>query len=146
MFSDFGAYLPALLVVIGWGLVNHQNNKRETRKEARALIDSVKKQATDVARQAVSYHCETKPDLAYDIKAALEQIEIELERLRDPCFHRQGPLMDAFVCFSNAITEGEFETAGAGGLLQTAPQIHRIRRTRNTLFAEVERQFRAHYL
>lgn len=137
--------LPLIVVVIGWAVVNHQHNRRETRKEGRALIDSAKKIAVEVSRQAVDYYCEAdKGSLSYDIKAALEALEIELERT--PHFLPVSPLMYAFLQFSEAITGGSFEKADRQPVERSSSTVSQILATRNALLSELERQFRVHYL
>ena len=138
------AYLPLLLVVIGWLVVNSQHNRRETRKEGRALIDAAKKLVQEIAKNAVAYHCDGKDDVAFDIKASLEALEIELERT--PHFFKVSPLMYKFVKFSEAVTGGQFESASREKLPVTAPLILDILRSRNVLLSELERQFKVHYL
>ena len=142
--DDWSKYLPLLLVVAGWAVVNHQNNRRETRKEMRALLDSTKKATVEVARLAVAYYCDAEAEAAHEIKWSLQALEIELERL--PGFDQRSRLLKKFVEFSEAATGGDFESADRPKRTRAAPEIASIQRTRNLLIAELELQFKKQYL
>lgn len=141
---DFSPYLAPLLVVVGWAVVNQQHNKRESRKEARTLVDSTKKAVVELAKMAVAYQVQANADLAHDIKAGLEALEIELERT--PHFAKWSPLMERYIAFADAATGGDFETTERKQRTLTAPEVAEVQRTRNALLAELERQFRGEYL
>ena len=57
-------FVTPFLVLIGWIVVNNQNNKRETRKEFRSLVDTAKVEARTIAK--LGKVCETsgRPRLA----------------------------------------------------------------------------------
>ncbi|WP_125468859.1 hypothetical protein [Methylomagnum ishizawai] len=64
--------IPWLLVVLGWYLVNRQNNSREKRKELRALLDQTQKLLDEIEIQAVEYHTvEATVQRAFFLKRAL---------------------------------------------------------------------------
>src|SRR3989442_12507600 len=96
------AYGPLLLVVIGWAVVNSQHNKRESRKEARALVDAAKETINDASKKTVDDLAEGANESAYDVKAGLEALEIEFERL--PNFVKGCPLMQRLIEFADALT------------------------------------------
>jgi len=142
--EDFTKWLPSLLVVIGWIIVNHQNNKRETRKECRSLIDDAKAAVIDVAAKAVLYHTEAKKELSVEILAAIDALEIECERL--PNWVKGCPLMGCHAAFANAMTGGDFDSAEVEKKAANSPQVISIVRTRTEMLSELERIFRVHYL
>jgi len=145
-FDDFLKALPPMLVVIGWILVNYQNDKRELRKEARALVDAAKKSIVELAAKAVSYHVDGKVDTAYEIKAGIEALEVECERLPGASFLRNSPLMLCLVAFADAMTGGDFESQSPQKKSPTSPEVAVILRTRTAMISELERVFRVHYL
>jgi hypothetical protein len=48
LIRDYGPAVAWILVVIGWIIGNHQANKREDRKEARADLDCFRDQVRDL--------------------------------------------------------------------------------------------------
>ncbi|MBV8603221.1 MAG: hypothetical protein JO224_00920 [Pelomonas sp.] len=143
--DDFLKWLPPILVVLGWIVVNWQNDKRELRKEARTLIDAAKKSVGEIAVKAVNYHVDGQHGLAFEIKAGLDALEIECERL--PFFVvKNSPLMGAHVAFSDAVTGGDFEATAPAKKAPNSPEVATILRTRTEMLAELERVFRVHYL
>jgi hypothetical protein len=146
-------FLSLLFVVIGWGVVNYQNNERERRKEIRALVDKAKAECIAIAATAVKYYRKIDPadptknaDGANELKSSLQALEIELERMKN--FRINGgvsPLMNAYINFSESITNDIFESHSRTELKADADELKAIRRTRNHLIAELERQFRARF-
>lgn len=64
-----------LIVIVGWMVINDQNNKRETRKEIRARIDIVRKWIESAEIKAIEYHTsENNPPLARSIKSDIARI------------------------------------------------------------------------
>lgn len=133
-----------ILVIVGWGVVNHQNNRRETRKEARAAADRAKQWIAEVATAAVEYAQAPDVAKAAAIKMKLELAERELETF--PNFKVKGnPLMGRLMDFQDAATGGAFESGTAipaGSLPELAAKINI---TLGALTGEIERQFTAYY-
>ncbi|MBV8045683.1 MAG: hypothetical protein JO171_00905 [Paludibacterium sp.] len=142
--GDLLKWLPPVLVVLGWIVVNWQNDKRELRKEARSLIDAAKKLVGEIAVKAVNYHVDGQHGLTFEIKAGLDALEIECERL--PYFVKDSPLMGAHVAFTDAITGGDFEATAPAKKAPNSPEVATILRTRTEMLAELERVFRVHHL
>lgn len=46
------------IIIIGWWIINRQNNKRETRKEIRALLNDVQSMIGEIEAEAILYHTE----------------------------------------------------------------------------------------
>lgn len=136
--------LALLLVVVGWGVVNSQHNKRESRKEARAAADRAKVLISGVARASADYMAKPDPTKANAIKLDLELAELELEVF--PNFKVKGnPLMGRLVEFQDAVTGGDFESGTAKEKLPDSPEAARVRITLTALMAEIEKQFRAYF-
>jgi hypothetical protein len=134
--------VPWLLIVVGWMIVNYQNNVRETRKEARAMADAAKKTAIEVSSKAVDFF--TSADASgLALKSSLELLEIELERF--PLFSAGSKLLVCFTAFAEVITGDDFESRDRSVKEPTSPEINAVFRTRNELLAEIERQFKVHF-
>ena len=138
-------YVALLVVVVGWFVANNQANTRETRKEARQMLDEVKRQVTQTGTDVLAYLGDPESGLATTIKSTLDTVEIELSRM--PNFSIRGaPLLGRLVDFQDASTGGDFETKGRPVRGPDSPEVTSVVRTRNALLAEIERQFRAYYL
>lgn len=131
-----------VLIVVGWIIVNHQNNLRETRKEARAMADNAKKSTIEISSSAIKY-LTTVDATGLELKSSLELLEIELERF--PQFSIDSPLMNSFTSFAETITGGDFESKSRTVRTTDSPQINAVFRSRNELLAEIEQQFKQHY-
>jgi len=76
--------VPWGLVIIGWLLVNKQNNFRETRKELRARIDNFKAQIDELEDLSVEHHTSVQNSLhCAKIKRLLVKLQKELDVIRE---------------------------------------------------------------
>ena len=139
-------WLPIAFTLAGWYVVNRQNNKREARKEERALIDGVKKLVIDLTGQARSYMCTEArdEDQEADIKLRLSQMEIELGRL--PCYAETPWLVDAVAAFGHAATSADFESATRSARKVSDPEPQTLALARNELLQKLEQLFTDRYL
>lgn len=137
--------LALVAVLIGWVVTNHQNNKREARKEGRSACDSGKKYALEIAAKGKKYLCNRDSEIAFEIKSELDLLEVELGRI--PCFGvgSNSTLMRKFINFSDAITGDDFEQKDVNNLLPTDDRIQAIVRHRNQLMQEIEKQFKLQF-
>lgn len=136
--------LTLMSIVIGWVVVNHQHNRREDRKEFRALSDRAKALTASIAKDAMAFHCEGKTDLTAQIKWDLDALELELTLFPNYSV-RDGPLLSCYVAFADAVMGGDFEAAEPSKVDRNAPIVLAILRTRNALIGEIEHQFRAYF-
>jgi hypothetical protein len=134
-----------VLIVLGWMVVNHQNNKRETRKEARSMSDLAKIATKKISSLSEKYLTTVQEDeqLSLEIKSELELLEVELERFPD--FSKESPLMTKFSAFADSITGGEFEAKNRRADAQDADSVRKVRRSRTDLLSEIENQFSKHF-
>lgn len=139
---DFGASLPVLIAVVGWILVNAQNNQRETRKEGRAAADNAKKLAMEASSLSIAYLKGSRDDPSA-VKAAFELLELELGRFKH--FNDGSTLMVRFVEFDNAATGGDFESVDQPVYSAASLQVRKVLTSRNLLISEIERQFKTLY-
>lgn len=141
--SSIVQYVTWILIVVGWVIVNHQNNLRETRKEARAMADNAKKSAIDISLKTVSFLTSQSADGGVELKSSLELLEIELERF--PLFSTGSTLMTCFTEFAEAGTGGDFESNVRTRKEPNSSEVSAVYQTRNSLLAEIERQFKVHF-
>lgn len=137
------AWAPLMVTLVGWYIVNHQNNKREARKEGRAAADRCKDLATSVCELGTKYWLGQPDAEAWHIKAQLDQLDVEIDCF--PLYGGQSPLCDAVIKLIDAITDGDFETLSLKPHQPTDPRIANIRVARNRTLREIERQFKAHF-
>jgi hypothetical protein len=139
-------WLPTTATLIGWYVVNLQNNKREARKEERALIDGVKKLVIDLTGQARSYMCAEARDegVETEIKLKLSQVEIELGRF--PRYAETPALVDAVAAFGDAATGADFESATRTARKNSDPEPQALALARNDLLQKLESLFTDRYL
>lgn len=142
--EELARWLPPILVVIGWWVVNAGNTKRENRKEARALLDSAKITILECAKLGVEDMVAGASHHSYAIKAGLDNIEIEFERM--PNWGKASPLMSRFIEFSEALTGGDFDAKQRQRRDLADPEIACVTLCRNRLLTEMERQFKAYFL
>lgn len=138
MGNELLRYAPLLLTIAGWWLVNQQNNKREARKECRALIDAAKREIVRIADDATRYFMDTTSQLDRQITWSLDALEIEIERL--PPESTAVPIT-AFSKFADACTSGQFQEKNRRQLDHTSDQIKAIHLARNHLISSLERHF-----
>lgn len=138
--SEAIPYISLLLIVFGWFVANHQANRREERKEARALVDESRKRIAEITTASLSYEMEGKAELTTTIKSSLDLLEVDLRRMPHMQF-KGSPLLRALVDFQDAVTGGDFESADHPKRTFVSPEVQAILRTRNALIAELERQF-----
>lgn len=58
--SRFPNIINVLAVIIGWWIINYQNNKRETRKEVRSALNEIQKLIAELSAEAIGYHTEKR--------------------------------------------------------------------------------------
>ncbi len=54
--------IPWVLIIIGWLIINHQHNARETRKERRDQLDRLISQLAELEKKAIAFHTASKHD------------------------------------------------------------------------------------
>jgi len=69
--------LPVLMVVLGWFMVNRQNNNRETRKEIRTALDKLTQSLVTLANHAREFHTQK-----FSVKEQLS-LQTEIQRVID---------------------------------------------------------------
>lgn len=138
-------WLPPIVTLAGWAVLNGQNNRRELRKEERALVDGAKKLVTEVSKTALEYMCaaDRNEGAEADIKLTLDQVEIELGRL--PRYESEGVLVTAMAQFADAATGGDFESHTKTAATRGDPGPQRLVLARNELLSKLEDLFSERY-
>lgn len=134
----FLRFLPVILTVVGWYLVNRQNNLRENRKEFRALFDRLKVDLMEISKKSVDYKLGGAADLSEKIKWALQDLEVDLERIPD---FKESDLMSAFVDFSDACMGEDFEVEGRRVLTVKSVEVQNVYLHRNRVVQLLETWF-----
>lgn len=141
--GDFLPWLPSAFTLIGWRIVNQQNNQREARKDIRGAADRCKTLARDVAQSGFTYWAGQDEVKTWQIKAALEELEVEIGRF--PESKGGAELLVCHVDFVDAVTGYDFESVTFYKKAADHPVFHLIALTRQRLLAEIESQFKKHY-
>ena len=141
--SDVLAWSSPLVTVVGWFLVNRQNNSREFRKEIRSAVDSCKKMAREVTEQSVLYWTGHEESKSWKIKYLLEELEVEICRL--PVSRGRSTVHDAYVELVEAITTADFDSSNLKAISIDDRVIRDIRIARQHLFVILEDNFSTHY-
>lgn len=111
---DWSPIIPWLLVIVGWKVVSHDQNRRERRKEIRATIVQLISLIRQTSDTACDYWSKPEADpacltLAADIKLSLQRVSWDVSRLTDECDAMN--LGTSLIAFRQAITSGAFESA-----------------------------------
>jgi hypothetical protein len=142
--SDVAAIVAVIVSIIGWTVVNDHNNKLETRKEDRELINDIKKRLRDIFELSVSYFCSEKSTkLSEKIKNDLDDLEIEIRRYVQ--FDCDAKIYLIYVNFFDSVTSGDFESSSEEILDESSLQIINIKISRNNLIQELENNFTQKY-
>lgn len=86
LLRDFPNVLNIVALIIGWLIINYQNNQRETRKEVRASLNDIQSIIAELEVDGVRYHTEKrdkKAEILISSKANLlsKKIQYSLKSL-----------------------------------------------------------------
>jgi hypothetical protein len=146
--DNFKSYIAPLfspfMVIIGWRVISRDNDRRETRKETRALINDFVKKVDELQKDANRYFCfsdrGTADELEVQLKRALERLELMLGYMHriDNAFDAQPQL----TALSELITgHPNFESTNKTSVPMTDGLHLRLALTCSNLIKEVEHQF-----
>lgn len=103
--------LQLIVIVIGWFVFSKDNNRRERRKEIRALLNEIRAKISEIEALALSYYC-SHPENSIPTGMKIKQ---ELQRLGNlgtlclrlnPAFSISTEIMH----FRQKVTGGDFES------------------------------------
>jgi hypothetical protein len=138
------SWVSWVLIVAGWVVVNHQNNKRETRKEVRASLLEVYKLLDEIEDAAYEYHS-TDGDAgkARKIVRAIQQIAPRI------IMARRGPIKfkytKALADFRRAITFSNFDTSAFERKRPEDPFFDQIAAAKRELITALEQAYAQAY-
>jgi hypothetical protein len=135
-----------LLVILGWYLVNRQNNAREKRKELRALLDQTQKLLDDIETQAIAYHTvEATGERAFFLKCTISQ---KLKHKLDVLSRRSLNLESSLTLLKElrkSITLNNFDSASYEKKELSDPLVRDIWLSKDRLSHELEKCFARKY-
>jgi hypothetical protein len=124
--SDTGAVVRTVapvvqigLIIAGWYYISRDHNRREERKELRALIAEWKRQVQILRERGIEYYQlpgsdQRAPQLARELKYGLKALCQQIQQYTNFC-----PSFDAadeLVALRQAFTGGEFESINRAAL------------------------------
>lgn len=139
-----GQVITWLIVLIGWIVVNRQNNSRERRKETRTAADRLKERIEKLEQKAIAFHC-----LAFDLSEARD-ILCEIQRVSQATIRtgllsetQQKRLTRQLRC---SITLKNFDATTHQQLLVTNPLLDEISCAADDLIEAIEDGFSRKFL
>ncbi|MBT8419232.1 MAG: hypothetical protein KJO08_00060 [Gammaproteobacteria bacterium] len=143
-----------IVIVVGWIVVNQQNNARETRKELRARLDVVQAWTFELVELAIGYHTdEPKSPDKYSNKYQERRIKSRIDRVtravsalgRSTLGKRlYRPTHEAFY-FRQAVTLHNFETAEYKPQAPDSELVENIAMTAQSLVETLEEAYSERY-
>lgn len=144
-FKNFAApLLSPALVIIGWRVISRDNDRRETRKETRALINDFVKRVDEFQKDTIKYFDfevkGTATTQEIELKRSLERLELMLGYLNRIDSSFQGQL--ELTALSDLVTgHSNFESA-TKVVVPTTDQLHlKIALACSALVKQIEFQF-----
>lgn len=142
--SIVAPFISPILVMIGWRVISRDNDRRETRKETRAVINDFVKKVDDLQKDATNYFCFVDKAVAdaqeVQVKRSLERLELVLSYL-----HRIDERFDAeaeHTALSNLITgHPNFESSSKMSLPVKDPVHLQLALCCSNLIKRIEFQF-----
>jgi hypothetical protein len=106
-------YLPLVVTLVGWAVINGQNNRRERRKELRDLIRQVEQRVDSILDNAASYFALdgsalASRELEHKIRSGFSGTSQLLSRLKAAGWNHKT--QEEFIAFKQAVTGGQFES------------------------------------
>lgn len=108
LLAKYTSLFTLLTVIVGWIVVNWQNNNREERKEVRSSLSEVLDEITKLEDNAVEYHTSASRSTTIEknITKLITRLSSKVRHLR----LESGKLNKLFIRFKQAITLDNFET------------------------------------
>ncbi|WP_145132499.1 MULTISPECIES: hypothetical protein [unclassified Pseudomonas] len=141
--SAYTNYLTPATVIIGWIIVNWQNNKREERKELRSALSEIVESIELLEDAASRYHQadERNSIMEKEINLKITRLSAKIRYLR---FESQL-LNNAFIELKKSITLDNFETSHFSKQEPNAEIIESIYYSADSLRDRLEEEFSTLY-
>lgn len=96
---EYGPAIAWIVAAVGWGVANHQNNRREERKEVRTEIDGAANCVMEILDQLRAYRKTTAGsseavEIETRIKMQFQYLSLRIDRLKD---RRKGVLQEPLL-------------------------------------------------
>lgn len=128
-------WLPSLFTLLGWSVVNWQNNTREQRKEARSAADRCKVLLRDASKTAIQYWSGQNEAKDWQVRALFEELEVEIG-----CLPQKN--IDALLKIYSALVDAalgyNFGTATFKPVAPDHPVFKEITLSRQRLLSAIE--------
>lgn len=132
-------WLPSVFTLIGWTVVNRQNNNREQRKEARAAADRCKVMLREATKTAIHYWSGSEIVKDWMLRAMFEELEVEIGCLPQA---KGDELLAIHSSLVNAALGYNFGESGFKPVAPDHPVFKEITRQRQLLLRAIEEAFR----
>jgi len=128
-----------ILVVLGWVIVNWQNNRREDRKEVRAALTKMYSDIAELEKAGILFHTSKSQDynLASDILIMQGKLSERLSQLRI----RGSSYSNELAFFTDSISLENFLDANFVRQSVSSPLVNSIRDTSKELESVLEVEF-----
>lgn len=141
--KDWFTIVTWLTAILGWIVVNYQNNRREGRKEIRSAINEIVELIEKTENEAVNYHTseDSNPTLSIKIKTSLTKIA---DRIRYLELHDSKTSRNLYD-FRSAITIRNFDTASHSQQAMDSELIEELSAAAANLIDSLETSFSSLY-
>lgn len=109
LLAKYTSLFTLVTVVLGWIVVNWQNNNREERKEVRSSLSDAVEEIIALEDKAVEYHSADSRSLEYE-REITKRITRLSSRIRHLGIESEG-LRRLFIRFKQSMTLDNFETS-----------------------------------
>lgn len=133
-----------VIVIIGWLIVNHQNNQRERRKEIRQAIDKIVAKIDDIERSALTFHQTSyNENSARELMLSIEKNNRSIARLQVIDIETYNKKV---IPFRRSITLKNFDPSAQVALNGNDPQLASISTAAQNLIDILEDTYAERYL
>lgn len=144
LFSDLAPAVSWVLVIIGWGVVSRDHNARERRKEVRAIVERLVKDACDIEIRFYDYiptEAQSKEgkSLQLRLKSDLQRLGMTLDRLANS---ENLDVREAMIELRKAVTSRGFDSSSRLPCDLDSAWALEVQTATNTLIKELESAFR----
>lgn len=142
-----GQIITWVLVIYGWKVVDSANDKRESRKEVRAMILEIHKLLDEIEKNAIEYHTgdNPSPNLSADLKRNISRkLQVCISHLGKRNLDVTKP-EKALTALRQAITLKNFDSKDFSKKRLSDPLILNIGTTKDSLAMFLEDSFNSKF-
>jgi hypothetical protein len=127
------------LVIVGWLIVNWQNNRREERKEIRAALAKIFEDIDALQKEAITYHTSKRKN--YNLETTIVMMESRLSEHLGYLRIRNSSYIHEYSSFVDAITLDNFQSSIFSRQAPSSVIVENIRDTSSELESALELEF-----